>query len=109
VRHVSAAPPTVLAVDDDPGVRDCLGLVLDEHCELLLAADGLEALQTLRSRSVDVVLLDLIMPGMDGHEALTHIHREHERTPVIVLTAVAEIAAVVAAMQNGAWNYLTKP
>jgi len=41
-----AAPPTVLAVDDDPVVRDCLGIVLEEHCQLVLAADGIEAIET---------------------------------------------------------------
>ena len=109
MRLVSAAPPTVLAVDDDPVVRDRLGIVLDEHCELVLAADGIEAIETLRSRSVDVVLLDLFMPRMNGHETLTHMRREHARTPVIVLTAVADVPTVVAAMKQGAWDYVTKP
>ena len=99
----------MLAVDDDPGVRDCLGIVLDEHCDLLLAANGIEAIETLRSRSVDVILLDLIMPRMSGYETLTHMRRDHARTPVIVLTAVADVSTVVAAMKNGAWDYVTKP
>src|SRR5438034_10362290 len=59
VRLVSAAPPTVLAVDDDPVVRDRLGIVLDEHCELVLAQDGFDAIETMCSRSVDAVLYAL--------------------------------------------------
>jgi FixJ family two-component response regulator/AraC-like DNA-binding protein len=109
VRQVSAAPPTVLAVDDDPVVRECLGIVLEEHCNVVLAAGGVEALETLRSRSIDVVVLDLLMPRMSGHETLTQMHRAHAGTPVIVLTAVTDVSVVVSAMKNGAWDYVTKP
>jgi YesN/AraC family two-component response regulator len=109
VSHESAAPPTVLAVDDDPVVRDCPGIVLNEHCELVFAGDGVEAVETLRCRSVDVVLLDLRMPRMSGHEALMHMRRDHPRTPVIVLTAIADVPTAAAAMKQGAWDYVTKP
>src|SRR5207247_6061141 len=88
---------------------DCLGIVLDDHCDLVLAADGIEAIETLRSRSVDVVLLDLFMPRMNGHETLTHMRREHARTPVIVLTAVAHVQTVVAPMKQDASDYVPKP
>ena len=99
----------MLAVDDDHGVRQSLSVVLEEHCHVLLAADGAEALEKLRSQAVDVVLLDLVMPRMDGRQALVHIRQDHPRTPVIVVTAVDDLPTVVRCIQLGAWNYVAKP
>jgi YesN/AraC family two-component response regulator len=109
VGHESAAPPTVLAVDDDPGVRESLGLTLEEHCRVLLAADGVEALEKLRVQPVDVVLLDLLMPRMDGREALVQIHARHPRTPVIMVTAVDDVRTIVECVKLGACDYVKKP
>jgi two-component system, response regulator YesN len=110
VSQASAAPPpTVLAVDDDPIVRESLRLVLEDYYAVVLAADGLEALETLRSRRVDVVLLDLRMEHMDGRDALVHIRQRHPRTPVIVVSGVDDLPTVVRCMQLGAWNYVVKP
>jgi YesN/AraC family two-component response regulator len=99
----------VLAVDDDPVVRQCLSLTLEEHCNVVLAADGIEALEMLGSRAVDVVLLDLLMPRMDGRQALVHMRHDHPRTPVIVVTAVDDLPTIVQCVKIGAWNYVTKP
>jgi CheY-like chemotaxis protein/AraC-like DNA-binding protein len=109
VRQPSAAPPTVLAVDDDLAVRESLSLVLQEFFDVVLAVDGVEALETLARRVVDVVLLDLLMPRMDGRQALMHMRDKYPRTPVIVLTALADLPTVVQCVQMGAWNYVTKP
>jgi YesN/AraC family two-component response regulator len=99
----------VLAVDDDPAVRQSLSLVLEEYCRVVLAADGVEAVEALRSWPVDVVLLDLLMPGMDGRQALVHIRQHYPRTPVILVTAIDDLPTVVRCMQLGAWNYVAKP
>jgi YesN/AraC family two-component response regulator len=84
-------------------------LTLEEHCNVLLAADGLEALETLGSRAVDVVLLDLVMPGMDGRQALVQMRHHHPRTPVIMVTAVDDLPTIVQCVKLGAWSYVTKP
>jgi CheY-like chemotaxis protein/AraC-like DNA-binding protein len=105
----NAARPTVLAVDDEPTVRYALGLVLDDHCDLLLAPDGPSALDLLNSHRVDVVLLDLLMPNMHGLDVLPRLLAADPTLIVVVLTAVAAAATVVRAMKLGAWHYVTKP
>ena len=105
----NAARPTVLAVDDEPTVRYALGLVLDDHCDLLLAPDGPSALDLLSSRRVDVVLLDLLMPNMHGLDVLPRLLAADPTLIVVILTAIAAAASVVKAMKLGAWNYVTKP
>jgi DNA-binding response OmpR family regulator/AraC-like DNA-binding protein len=109
VKQFSGSPPTVLAVDDDPAVRESLGMTLEEHCRVLLAADGVEALEKLRLQPVDVVLLDLLMPRMDGREALVQIHARHPRTPVIMVTAVDDVSTIVECVKLGACDYIKKP
>ncbi|MGH7302107.1 MAG: response regulator [Candidatus Rokuibacteriota bacterium] len=96
-------------MDDDPAVRESLGLTLEEHCRVLLAADGVEALETLRLQPVDVVLLDLLMPRMDGREALVQIRARHPRTPVIMITAVDDVPTIVECIKLGACDYIRKP
>ena len=105
----TAARPTVLAVDDEPTVRYALGLVLDDHCDLLLAPDGPSALDLLSSHRVDVVLLDLLMPNMHGLDVLPRLLAADPTLIVVILTAIAAAASVVKAMKLGAWNYVTKP
>ena len=105
----NAARPTVLAVDDEPTVRYALGLVLDDHCDFLLASDGPSALDLLSSHRVDVVLLDLLMPNMHGLDVLPRLLAADPALIVVILTAVVAAASVVKAMKLGAWNYVTKP
>jgi DNA-binding NtrC family response regulator len=86
--------------------------------EIVLAEAGLEterchsakaALEALSERGADVVISDLKMPGMDGLELLREIHRQHPWLPVIVLTGFSSISSAVAAMREGAFDYVTKP
>jgi YesN/AraC family two-component response regulator len=109
VRPDSSTRPVVLAVDDEPGVREALGLVLQDDYHVVLAADGGEAIEILASRAIDVILLDLLMPKMDGRAVLVRIQQENRRTPVIVLSALADIDTIVASVKLGAWHYVTKP
>lgn len=76
---------------------------------MLLAADGVEALEKLRLQPVDVVLLDLLMPRMDGREALIQIRARHPRTPVIMVTAVDDVPTIVECVKLGASDYIKKP
>lgn len=86
------APPKVLVAEDDASVRMTIEFVLiDEGFEVLLASDGQEALRMAQDSLPDVILLDQIMPKMDGKEVLTAL-RNHEPTngiPVLVLTGMA--------------------
>jgi DNA-binding response OmpR family regulator len=102
-------PATILAIDDDPAVLDALRLSLDATCTVLTAASGPEALDVLITHSVDVVLLDLRLPGMDGFEVLEHIRARHAHVFVIVVTAIADPREIVRTVKLGAWDYLIKP
>jgi two-component system response regulator AtoC len=103
------ARPVILVVDDDPGIREAFRLVLEEEYELIEAKDGPEALESLHGMPVDLVLLDVRLPGMDGIEVLERIKAIDEHVEVILVTAVQTVRAAVAAMKLGALDYLTKP
>src|SRR5262249_6902078 len=77
--------------------------------EVVLAADGRSALEVVNARPVDLVLLDLLMPGESGLAVLEELSRRSARLPVIVVTAVDTAAPAVAAMKLGAVDYVTKP
>jgi DNA-binding NtrC family response regulator len=101
--------PVVLVVDDDPGVRESFRLVLEDEYDLVEAANGQEALALVRAAPVDLVLLDLRLPGMDGIEVLERIKAIDDHVEVILVTAVQAVRAAVAAMKLGAFDYVTKP
>ena len=101
--------PLVLVVDDDSGLRESLRVILEEQYEVLDVPDGLQALDIVRSCQVDLVLLDIRMPGMDGITVLERMKGLDEQVEVILVTAVKEVRSAVAAMQLGAFDYLTKP
>jgi CheY-like chemotaxis protein len=77
----------VLAVDDDPAVRHLLDRVMSRSYEMVLAADGQQALDEIHRQRPDLMLLDLRMPVMDGSELLERLEAEHIDLPVILMTA----------------------
>jgi DNA-binding NtrC family response regulator len=99
----------VLIVDDEPGVRESLRMVLKGDYEAVAASSGPEALELLQTQAVDVVLLDIVMPGMDGMRALEEIRTRWPALPVIMLTATKTVKTAVGAMKLGAFDYVTKP
>ncbi len=100
----------LLVVDDDPAVREALALVLDLNgFDVATAADGREAIRTLALDSPDAVILDVLMPGLDGIEVCRRMRAVGDRTPVLMLTARAEISERVAGLEAGADDYLAKP
>ncbi len=109
--ETEGAPPraAVLVVDDDPGVREAFRLALEDQYDLVEAADGRQALGVLRERPVDLVLLDIRLPEMDGIEVLERIKALDESVEVILVTAVKTVRTAVAAMKLGAFDYVTKP
>jgi DNA-binding NtrC family response regulator len=101
--------PHVLVVDDELSVRESLRLILKERAAVSLAATGDEALAQLSERPCDVVLLDILMPGMDGLEVLERMRALAAPPQVIMVTATKTVKTAVRAMQLGAFDYVTKP
>jgi DNA-binding response OmpR family regulator len=100
---------TVLVVDDEPIVRDVVVRYLQrEGYETLEAGDGLDAQELLLSHEPSLVVLDLMLPGMDGLQLCQWI-RSRSELPVIMLTARAEEADRIVGLELGADDYLTKP
>src|SRR6266403_3092861 len=84
-------------------------MVLKERYEPQLTASGEEALAAFADLRPDVVLLDVLMPGLDGLEVLERLKAEDPRTPVIMLTATKTVKTAVTAMKLGAFDYVSKP
>ena len=102
----------VFVVDDDAAVRESLGRALRlEGYDVELAADGAEALERLESdgADVDLVVLDVLMPAVDGLEVCRRLRRNGSRLPVLMLTARDEVADRVAGLDAGADDYVVKP
>jgi two-component system response regulator MprA len=100
----------LLVVDDDPSVREALALVLDLNgFQVATAADGREAIRTLAHESPDAVILDVLMPGIDGLEVCRRMRAGGDSTPVLMLTARTEVSERVAGLEAGADDYLAKP
>jgi DNA-binding response OmpR family regulator len=99
----------VLLVEDDSRIRQALGLALwDEGCQVIEAASGEEALWRLRTLELDVVLLDLMLPGMDGLDVCRTLRAEGD-LPIIITTARSDTTDVIAGLEAGADDYVTKP
>jgi two-component system response regulator MprA len=103
----------ILVVDDERAVRDSLRRALElEGYDIELAADGSEALTRLTENGEsqpDVVILDVLMPGIDGLEVCRRLRRQGSRVPVLMLTARDEIENRVGGLDAGADDYVTKP
>jgi two-component system response regulator MprA len=103
----------ILVVDDERAVRESLRRALElEGYQIELAADGQEALQLLETNGdaqPDAVILDVLMPGVDGLEVCRRLRRSGNRVPVLMLTARDEIENRVAGLDAGADDYVTKP
>ena len=102
-------PSRILVVDDDQAIAEMVGIVLrGKGFEVITSADGPSALETFASRQPDLVLLDLMLPGMDGIEVCRRLRRD-SGAPIIMLTARTDTADVVEGLEAGADDYLTKP
>ena len=113
IERVAEPQPTdrqrLLVVDDDADVRDFLRLAMEgQGFDVELAADGPSALEVLSRTSVDLVLLDLVIPGMDGLEVCRRI-RLQSSVPIIMVTARRNEADIVVGLEAGADDYVTKP
>jgi DNA-binding NtrC family response regulator len=97
-------------IDDEPVIHDVLGqLLTSEGYEVELSASGEEALGKYTPHSADVILLDLLMPGMDGIEVLRRLKKIDPIAAVIIITAYGSVESAIAAMKMGALDYIQKP
>src|SRR5580658_5830412 len=109
--HKDAKPmPRILIVDDDPGQRSLLNSFLrSQDFETVTADSGERALELLRTAKFDLMISDVRMPGLSGLETLRLARKEHSTLPVLLVTAYTDVRDAVAAMRDGAVNYLAKP
>jgi two-component system response regulator MtrA len=99
----------ILVVDDDTALAEMIGIVLrTEGFEPFFSADGAEAVDLFRRTKPDLVLLDLMLPGIDGIEVCARI-RDESGVPIIMLTAKSDTADVVKGLESGADDYVVKP
>jgi len=104
------ARPVVLLVDDNDAVRGLLQFILEDHYEVVSVSSGEAGLREVAQRRVDMVLLDLLMPGMDGWEVFERLRGMSRRRPkVIFMTGVDSSVAAVAALKLGAEDWIVKP
>jgi two-component system response regulator MprA len=100
----------ILLVDDEPAVQSAIrrALVIEGY-EVDVASDGVEALDTVRARPPDALVLDVMMPRLDGLETCRRLRAAGDRTPVLMLTAMDAVADRVGGLDAGADDYLVKP
>ncbi len=101
--------PTILIVDDEPGARESLEVILEDDYQLLSVGSGQEALETLQKKLIALVLLDVNMPDMDGLAVLRKIKEQDEETDVIMVSALNQARKAVDAIKLGAYDYISKP
>jgi DNA-binding response OmpR family regulator len=103
-------PGLILVIEDEPGIVDFLERGLrTQGFDVISASDGVSGAAAAAGQDVDLVVLDLMLPGRSGMDVLTALHESKPGLPVIVLTALGEVAHRVAGLDAGAVDYLTKP
>ncbi len=99
----------ILIVDDERGSRESLRMVFGKDYELSLAPDAAQARDVMKDRSIDLVLLDVNMPGQDGVTFLKELSDLYPNTPVIMISASTNVRPVVESIRSGAFDFVTKP
>jgi DNA-binding response OmpR family regulator/AraC-like DNA-binding protein len=103
------ARPTILVVDDDAALCESLDLILGDRYHVRCAGAGRAALAVLASEQIDAILLDILLPDVDGLEVLREIRASGAHVPVVMVTGVRTVVTAVEAMRLGAFDYVTKP
>jgi two-component system, NtrC family, response regulator AtoC len=107
--HVYRPLPVVLVIDDEPGVRESLREIFKRDFEVLEAEDGAVGLALVRSRRVDVAMLDVRLPGERGPAVLPRLLALDDSIAVILMTAVPDVRTAVDSIKAGAYDYIVKP
>jgi DNA-binding NtrC family response regulator len=101
--------PVILVIDDESLIGEAIAAALEDGYQVVAFEAAEPALAALGRMAPDLVLLDIGLPGMGGLEALARIRRHDANLPVVMITADRDISTVVAAVKQGAWDYITKP
>jgi DNA-binding response OmpR family regulator len=102
--------PTLLLADDDPTIADSLAPFLERAgFHVLVVSDGINALEKAQAHHPELIILDVLMPRMDGRETLRRLRKANIWTPTILLTQVGEASERALALEEGADDYLNKP
>ncbi|MCB0144713.1 MAG: response regulator, partial [Caldilineaceae bacterium] len=100
----------ILIIEDDKGISQVLKRGLEAHShQIVIAARGEEGLDLATDETIELVLLDISLPGLNGHQVLEQLRARRPRMPVIMLTARDDLKNKIAALHAGADDYLTKP
>ncbi len=101
----------ILVADDEPNIRSLVSSMLGKDYTVLVAKDGQEAIDIARNQRPDLILMDIMMPNVDGYTACSRIKADQvtKGTPVVMLTALGQELNVKLAQEIGADEYITKP
>jgi DNA-binding NtrC family response regulator len=99
---------TILIVDDDEGMRDTLTAILKRDYRVIAASSAEDGLSRLRQTRVDLMLLDVRLPGIGGLEMLKQVREQRAELEVIMISAITDVETAVQAMKLGAYHYITK-
>src|ERR687890_1367006 len=102
------AGKTILICDDDQGMRDTIAAILRRDYSVLTVPSGESALALLREEDVDLMLLDVRLPGIGGFDVLRIVKENYSLVEVIMISAISEVETAVQAMKHGAYHYITK-
>src|SRR5215204_1629464 len=103
-----ASAKTILICDDDQGMRDTLSAILKRDYRVLAVSSGEAALVLLREQDVDLMLLDVRLPGIGGFDVLRIVKENYSLVECIMISAISEVETAVQAMKHGAYHYITK-
>ena len=100
----------VLIIEDDKEISDLIAIHLNDlQCSITKVYDGLKGFDTAKNNPFDLIILDIMLPGMDGFEVCRQLRKEEIDTPILMLTAKSEEADKILGLEFGADDYLTKP
>jgi DNA-binding NtrC family response regulator len=100
---------SVLIVDDEIAVRECVKMILKNDYEVFLAKNAEEAFSQIKEHTPDVILLDIILPDLDGLKVLERIKQNDPNITVVMVTATTTVKTALEAKKLGAYGYVTKP
>ncbi|GEM_PF-415047 len=109
LHSIHASNSRILIVDDERGPRESLRMILSGNYDVSVAENGAEALELLRTDAIDLVTVDLNMPGMKGDQLMRTIRAEFPQTEIIIITGCGSIETAVEGIRHGVFDYLTKP